>query len=81
MALGGDDKEVFLGEDLAKHREYSEQTAREVDEEVHSILRKAYQRARQTLEEKRGELDRLVEMLLEHEEIDGQRVLQLTGKA
>jgi cell division protease FtsH len=81
MALGGADGEVFLGEDLAKHREYSEQTAREVDEEVQSILHKAYQRARKTLEEKRAELDRLVDLLLEHEEIDGNAVLQLTGKA
>jgi cell division protease FtsH len=81
MALGGDDREVFLGEDLAKTREYSEQTAREVDEEIQTILRKAYQLARKTLEGKREELDRLVDLLLEHEEIDGQRVLELTGKA
>jgi cell division protease FtsH len=81
MALGGEEREVFLGEDLAKTREYSEQTAREIDEEVQTILRKAYSLARKTLEGKRGELDRLVEMLLEHEEIEGQQVLQLTGKA
>jgi cell division protease FtsH len=81
MALGGDAQEAFLGEDLAKGREYSEQTAREVDEEVRSILDKAYHRARRTLEERREELDRLVDLLLEHEEIDGHQVLKLTGNS
>lgn len=79
MALGGRGEEVFLGEDLATRREYSDETAREVDEEVTSILEDAYGRARKALEEHRQGLDKLVVQLLENEELSGQKVLDILG--
>lgn len=79
MALGGRSEQVFLGEEIAQRREYSETTAREVDEEIQQILEGTYQRAINTLQEHRDALDRLAEALLEHEELPGNEVLDIIG--
>jgi cell division protease FtsH len=76
MALGGRREQVFLGEEIAQRREYSETTAREVDEEIQKILRESYRRALDTLQERRDALDRLADELLEREEIPGKEVLE-----
>lgn len=80
MALGGRRQQVFLGDEIAHRREYSEDTARRVDEEVQQILDAAYDRAYQTLQENRDKLNQLAEMLQEREEIPGAEVLELVGK-
>jgi cell division protease FtsH len=77
VALGGESQNVFLGEQIAQKRNYSETTAREVDEEIRSILEEAYQRAKNVLQEKKEGLERVVEALLEHEEISGETLLSL----
>lgn len=73
--------EVFLGEEMARERDHSEETARKADEEVRKILREAWTRARETLESNREALDRVAERLLEKEEISGQEVMELLGDA
>ena len=77
LALGGRREQVFLGEEIAQRREYSEQTAREVDEEIKAILDQAYERATETLKAHRAGLERLADALLEKEEIPGERVTEL----
>jgi cell division protease FtsH len=77
VALGTGREQVFLGEQLTQLREYSETTAREVDEEVRRIVEEAYARARQILKEHRPSLDRLADALLEREEIPGDEVTRL----
>jgi cell division protease FtsH len=77
ISLGEDQGNVFLGEELAKGREYSDQTAREVDEEIRRITEDAFQRAVDTLNENRDAFDRLASMLIEREEVPGKDVLQL----
>jgi cell division protease FtsH len=79
ISLGEDQGNVFLGEELAKGREYSDQTAREVDEEIRRITEDAFQRAVDTLNENRDAFDRLAAMLIEREEVPGKDVLQLVG--
>jgi len=79
MAFGGRQEQVFLGEEIAQRREYSEQTARDVDEEIRSILERAYNHAVSTLKEHRDALDRLAEALLEKEEISGEEVVEIIG--
>jgi cell division protease FtsH len=79
LALGGRSEQVFLGEEIAQRREYSEMTAREIDEEIKAILEESYERAVSTLQEHRSELDRVAEALLESEEIPGEKVLELIG--
>jgi len=77
LALGGGREMVFLGEDIAQRRQYSEKTAREVDEEVRALVDDAYGRAKRLLEAHRAGLDVLSEALLENEELPGQRVDEL----
>jgi cell division protease FtsH len=74
FASGGRGEQVFLGEQIARRRDYSEATAREVDEEVLRILQEASTRARETLEAHREALDRVANLLLEKEEITGAEV-------
>jgi len=77
VAYGGQREEIFLGEEIVHHREYSETTAYEIDEETRKILSEAYKRAEDILSEHRDGLDRLVEVLLEDEEVGGERVLEI----
>jgi cell division protease FtsH len=79
MALGGEQQNVFLGEELTRGKNYSETTAREIDEEVKAILSDAYERTVETLREHRDEMDRIVDVLIEEEEIEGRRVLEILG--
>ncbi len=79
LAFGGRQGQVFLGEEIAQQREYSEQTAREVDEEIRDILDRAYEHAMSTLEEHREALDGLAEALIEREEISGEEVAEIVG--
>ncbi len=70
--------QVFLGEDLmTSGREYSDDTARLIDEEVAKILREQEERARQLLTQHRKGLDMVAVALLEHETIDGPEVARL----
>ncbi|MEX2600282.1 MAG: ATP-dependent zinc metalloprotease FtsH [Balneolaceae bacterium] len=74
---GANQDEVFLGREMSKQKEYSDATAREIDEEIHKVSRDAYELAIQTLKEKRPMLDRLADLLIEKEEISGEVVSQL----
>src|SRR3546814_11460873 len=65
---------VFLGDDLMHSRDYSDETARVIDEEVEGILRQQEERCRQVLTEQRRGLDLVARALLEHETIDGSEV-------
>jgi cell division protease FtsH len=72
---------VFLGEDLMHNRDYSDETARVIDEEVERILREQEERCRQTLRAYRAGLDAVAKALLEHETIDGAEVKRLIDEA
>jgi cell division protease FtsH len=73
----GSQGQVFLGEDLMHTRDYSDDTARVIDEEVERILREQEERCRQILLENRKGLDLVARALLEHETIDGSEVNRL----
>jgi cell division protease FtsH len=73
----GSQGQVFLGEDLMHTRDYSDDTARVIDEEVEKILRDQEQRCQETLEGDRNGLDLVARALLEHETIDGSEVTRL----
>jgi len=82
IALGDDQGRVFLGEELAKGKNYSDDTARQVDDEVRAISENAFQRAIETLEENREAFDNLATLLIEREVVPGSDVLDLVnGKA
>jgi cell division protease FtsH len=79
MALGSASQEVFLGEELGKTKEYSENTSRIVDQEVESLLKQSFQKSKDILSEHRQALDELAEILLEQEEIPGEKVYSIAG--
>ncbi len=79
MAFGDRQDQVFLGEEIGQRREYSEHTAREVDQEIKAILDGAYEHAVTTLRKHRDALDRLAEALVEKEEISGREVVEIIG--
>jgi cell division protease FtsH len=72
---------VFLGEDLMHTRDYSDDTARVIDEEVERILREQEERGRKTLRDHRRGLDAVAAALLEHETLDGAEVTRLVDEA
>ncbi|MDQ7032408.1 MAG: ATP-dependent zinc metalloprotease FtsH [Desulfonauticus sp.] len=74
LAWGDNSQEVFLGRDLVHSKNYSEETARLIDNEVKSIVLKAYQRARIIVEENLDTLHRLANALLERETLSGEEV-------
>ena len=73
----GSQNQVFLGEDLMQTRDYSDDTARVIDEEIERILREQQDRCRSTLTEYRHGLDLVARKLLEHETISGEEVARL----
>jgi len=72
IMLGSGQEEVFLGRDFAQAKEYSEETAAVVDEEVKKIVDNAYRRAEQILKENIDKLHAVAGVLLEKEKIDGE---------
>jgi len=72
---------VFLGDDLMTSRDYSDETARVIDEEVQRILADQEARCRDLLAENRNALDLVARALLEHETIDGTEVDRLVALA
>ena len=72
---------VFLGEDLMHSRDYSDETARVIDEEVERILRDEEERCRKVLTEYRAGLDAVAKALLERETLDGEEVASLVDTA
>ncbi|TVQ06121.1 MAG: ATP-dependent metallopeptidase FtsH/Yme1/Tma family protein [Balneolaceae bacterium] len=77
MSFGVNQEEVFLGRDISKQKEFSDATAREIDEEVQKISREAYDRAMATLTKHKAILDKIAGLLIEKEEISGEMVMNL----
>ncbi len=71
IMLGSGQEEVFLGRDFAQAKEYSEETAAVIDEEIKKIVDNAYRRAEQILRDNIDKLHAVAEVLLEKEKIDG----------
>jgi cell division protease FtsH len=74
MTFGKREEQVFLGRDIAHHKDYSEHTAIEIDREVRRIIDDAYQQARQLLSDSLPLLHAVAERLLEKEVLDGSEV-------
>ena len=79
LTYGRRDRQMFLGRDLFEERNYSEQTAVMIDEEIRRLVDACYDAARQTILSHRKELDQLAGALLEKEVLDGETVKRLVG--
>ena len=81
MTYGSNSQTVFLGKDMETHNTYSEETAKLIDEEMHSIINTAHERAVNILTENRSILDNMARVLIEKETIYSEEVdLLMEGK-
>jgi cell division protease FtsH len=74
LTFGKKEEQIFLGREIAQHRDYSEDTAIKIDREVQRIISEQYQRAQKILEDNRDTLIRLAEALLEFETLDSVQI-------
>ncbi len=66
----GHENQVFLGRDISRERNYSEEVAAIIDQEVKSLVEGAYNRAKEILKQERHKLDKIVAALLEKETLN-----------
>jgi cell division protease FtsH len=71
IVYGGDDDEIFIGRDYGHTKNYSDETAAEIDSEIRAIIDRAFDRSKTILTENREEMDLLVKYLMQNEKIDG----------
>ncbi len=77
VALGDNQDTVFLGKEIGRNQNYSEETARQIDAEIQKIIKEQYQRATEVIVSKREYLDKIAQALLEHETIEGKHVHEI----
>ncbi len=71
------EEQVFLGREIAQHRDYSEATAQKIDEEINKLIKNSYGRAKTVLNENLDILHKLAEILLEKETVMGKELDEL----
>ena len=74
LAFGQKEEQIFLGREFARHKDYSERTAQDIDEEIKCIVDNSYDRARKILGENIDILHSLANSLLEREALDGNQI-------
>ena len=74
LAFGKKEEQIFLGREISQHRDFSEETARQIDLEVRRIIDEAYQSARSLLEANQEAMHRIAAALIERETIDAEEV-------
>ena len=74
IRLGQKDDMLFLGRDLLYHNEYSEDTARRIDQEVTSIISKAYEKTKQMIMDNKDKLEKIANYLLERESLSSNEI-------
>ena len=77
LAYGKKEEAIFLGREIAQHRDYSEDTAIQIDKEVKRIVNGGYESAKNLLSKNRDTLERIAQALLEREVIDANEVKML----
>jgi cell division protease FtsH len=81
LTFGKKDEQIFLGREIAKHKDYSEKSAIEIDDEVKRIVMESYSTAKNLLTENRDLLEAFAKTLLEKETIDGAEIEALIREA
>jgi len=80
LSLESPQNEVFLGRDWMSRSEYSQEIATRIDGQVRAIVEHCYNQARQIMQENRTVIDRLVDLLIEKETIDGEEFRQIVSE-
>ncbi len=81
LTFGKREEHVFLGREIAKHRDYSDKTAEEIDEETKRIVTEAYHQTKELLEKNRNLLDAIAKALLERETLEANEIDQIILEA
>jgi cell division protease FtsH len=79
LTFGKKEEQIFLGREIAQHRDFSEDTAIKIDQEVKKIVTAQYERAKAIIEENRETMIRLAECLLERESLDGVEIRRIVA--
>jgi cell division protease FtsH len=81
LTFGKKEEQIFLGREIAQHRDYSEDTAIKIDQEVRKLVNKGYTTARQILSDNRDTLEKIARALIEREVLDANEIkLLVEGK-
>ncbi|MGA1165215.1 MAG: ATP-dependent zinc metalloprotease FtsH, partial [bacterium] len=80
IVLGSDDQQSVMGQALGKEREYSEDTAEQIDTEMRDMVKSHYEQACQLLRDNLDTLHQIAHTLLEEETIEGSRIMEMLGK-
>jgi cell division protease FtsH len=81
LTFGKKEEQIFLGREISQHRDFSEETAREIDSEVRRLVNTGYEKAKNIILENRDALARIAQALLEREVLDANELkLILEGK-
>jgi len=79
VTYGQEDEPIFLGKEIARHKDYSEETARRIDSAVKEILDRTRDNAAKIIESRRDKLEKLAEALLARETLAGDEVRDILG--
>ncbi len=79
LTFGKKEEQIFLGREISQHRDYSEDTAIKIDQEVKKIIAGQYEVARTVITENSEAMVRLSETLLEHETLDGVQIRRVVA--
>jgi len=74
LTFGKKDEQIFLGREIAKHKDYGEKIAEEIDDEVRKLVTDAYEEAKGILTQNYEVLDAFAKVLLERETVDGPEI-------
>jgi len=77
LTFGKREESIFLGKEFARHQDYSEATAVQIDDEIRRFVNDAYAGARRYLESNRESLEAITQALLEHEVLDGDTIYEI----
>ena len=77
ISVQTDESEVFLGRDISRHKNYSEELAREIDSEVSLLVKDSYRKAKDILVSNKQELQTLIDRLLEKEVVEAKEINEI----
>jgi len=79
LSFGKKEEEIFLGREITQHRDYSEETAQKIDQEVNNVISENYQKTHKLIEDNRDTLSNLAKALLDRETLDGHEIDEIIG--
>ena len=79
LTFGKKEEEIFLGREIAQHRDYSEETAQKIDQEVNNLISHNYQKTNRLIKDNFDTLNKLAKALLERETLNGHEIDEILG--